>query len=179
MKISVTFKNTEGEDWQKEYIDKKLKKVERYVDNPVETHVILSVEKFRNAAEINLMSDGLNVNAKEEAKDMYLAIDNAVEKIESQLKKHKEKNRDYKANAVRVEEISPVELLPDDIEDALGVKVVETRKLVLKPMSLEDAIMEIETSRNRFLVYRDSYTENVSIIYRRDDGNYGLIEANA
>ncbi|MDI6776880.1 MAG: ribosome-associated translation inhibitor RaiA [Syntrophales bacterium] len=179
MKISVTFRNTEGEDWQREYVNKRLKKVSRYVDNPAEAHVILSVEKFRNAAEINLMVDGLNVNAKEEAKDMYLAIDNAIEKIERQLKKHKEKIRGYKANAVRAEEIGTLELPPDETEDTPGAKVVKTRKMVLKPMSLEDAMMEIETSKNRFIVYRDSYTENVSVIYRRDDGNYGLIETNA
>ena len=179
MKISVTFRNTEGEDWQKEYINEKLKKLKRYADNPAEAHVILSVEKFRNVAEIKLVVDGLNVNAKEEAKDISLAIDNAVEKIERQLKKHKEKIRGYKANVVRAEEIGTMELLPDDTEDAPGAKVVETKKVVLKPMSLEDAMMEIETSKNRFIIYRDSYTENVSVIYRRDDGHYGLIEANA
>jgi len=179
MKISVTFRNTGGEDWQKEYVNNKLKKIKKYVDNPVEVNVILSVEKFRNVAEVNLMVNGLNVNAKEEAKDMYLAIDNAMEKIERQLRKHKEKNRDYKTNAVRGEEISALKLSPDDMEEALEAKVIETRKIVLKPMSPEEAMMEIETSKNRFIIYRDSYTENVSVIYRRDDGHYGLIETNA
>jgi putative sigma-54 modulation protein len=179
MNISVTFRNTEGEDWQKEYINEKLKKIKRYVDSPVEAHMILSVEKFRNTAEINLMVDGLNVNAKEEAKDMSLAIDNAIEKIERQLKKHKEKIRGHKVNSVRDEGIGPMELVPDDVEeDVPGGKVVKTRKIILEPMSLEDAIMEIETSKNRFIIYRDSYTENVSVIYRRDDGHYGLIKTN-
>ncbi|MDO8785111.1 MAG: ribosome-associated translation inhibitor RaiA [Syntrophales bacterium] len=179
MNISVTFRNTGGEDWQKEYIHEKLKKIKRYVDSPAEAHVILSVEKFRNTAEINLMVDGLNVNAKEEAKDMSLAMDNAVEKIERQLKKHKEKIRGHKVNSVRDEKIGAMELPTDDTEeDASEAKVVETRKIVLKPMSLEDAIMEIEMSKNRFIIYRDSYTENVSVIYRRDDGHYGLIETN-
>ncbi|MFA4915795.1 MAG: ribosome-associated translation inhibitor RaiA [Syntrophales bacterium] len=179
MKISVTFRNAAGEDWQKEYVNDKLKKINRYVDTPVEANVILSVEKFRNMAEVNLIVNGVNVNAKEEAKDMYLAIDNAVEKIERQLKKHKDKNRDYKANAVRGEDISPAELTSDDMEDVQELKVIETRKVVLKPMSLEEAMMEIETSKNHFIIYRDSNTENVSVVYRRDDSHYGLIETNA
>jgi putative sigma-54 modulation protein len=68
---------------------------------------------------------------------------------------------------------------PDDIDEAQEVRIVEMRKVVLKPMSLEDAIMEIDISRNRFVVYRDSSTENVSIIYVRDDGKYALIETSS
>ena len=101
MKISVTFRNSEGEDWQKEYAEERLKKLKRYIDNPVDAHVILSVEKFRNTAEINLMANGLNINSKEEEKDMHLAIDNAIEKIERQLKKRKEKVRVFKNNQSR------------------------------------------------------------------------------
>jgi putative sigma-54 modulation protein len=68
---------------------------------------------------------------------------------------------------------------PDDVDEAQEVRIVEMRKVVLKPMSLEDAIMEIDISRNRFVVYRDSSTENVSIIYVRDDGKYALIETSS
>ncbi len=68
MKISVTFRNKEGENWHKEYIEQKLKKVEKYMDTAVEARVVLSVEKFRNVAEVNLMTNGQNINAKEEAK---------------------------------------------------------------------------------------------------------------
>jgi putative sigma-54 modulation protein len=82
MIISVTFRNGDGEAWQKEHIEERLQKLKKYVDHPVEAHVILAVEKFRNVAEINLVGNGLNINAKEEEKDMHLAIDNAVVKIE-------------------------------------------------------------------------------------------------
>ncbi|MCX5840760.1 MAG: ribosome-associated translation inhibitor RaiA, partial [Deltaproteobacteria bacterium] len=108
MKISVTFRNTEGENWHKEYVDDRLKKMKKYIDRPVEAHVVLSVEKFRNVAEVNLIADGLNVNAKEESKDMHLAIDNAIEKIERHLKKHKEKSRGHKTNLTRSEGITAI-----------------------------------------------------------------------
>ncbi len=179
MKISVTFRNTEGDDWHKEYIDQKLKKLEKYLDTPVEARVVLSVEKFRSVAEVNLMTNGQTLNAKEEAKEMGLAIDNAIEKIERQLKKRKERTRGHKTNAARLEGAEPREVYPDDVDEAQEVRIVEMRKVVLKPMSLEDAIMEIDISRNRFVVYRDSSTENVSIIYVRDDGKYALIETSS
>ncbi len=179
MKISVTFRNAEGENWQKEYVDDRLKKMKKYIDRPVEAHVVLSVEKFRNVAEVNLMADGLNVNAKEESKDMHLAIDNAIEKIERQLKKHKEKIRGHKTNPTRSEGIAAVSGLPEEAEETPDARVVETRRIVLKPMSLDDAVMEIEGSRNRFIMYRDALTENVSLIYRREDGLYALIETNS
>lgn len=178
MKVSVTFRNTEGEDWQKEYVEERLKKLKKYIDNPVDARVVLSVEKFRNVAEVNIIATGLNINGKEEDKDMHLAIDNAIEKIERQIKKHKEKIRGHKANNNRIADVGSLELSSDEIEDPIYTKLVETKKVVLQPMSLDDAIMEIESSKNRFIIYRDSATENVSLIYRREDGQYSLIETN-
>lgn len=179
MRISVTFRNKEGENWHREYIDEKLNKLKKYVDNPVEARVVLSVEKFRNVAEVNLMANGLNVNAKEEAKDMHLAIDDAIEKIERQLKKRKEKIRTKKTSSTRSGNIGEIEQIYEDIDEIPETRVVEIKKIVLKPMSLDEAVMEIESSKNRFVIYRDSSTENVSVIYLRDDGKYGLIETNS
>lgn len=174
MKISVTFRNSEGEEWQKEYAEERLKKLKRYIDDPVDAHVILSVEKFRNTAEINLMANGLSINSKEEEKDMHLAIDNAIEKIERQLKKRKEKIRGFKNNSRS--EASEGEFAGEESDETPESKVVETRKVVLKPMSIDDAVMEMETSKNRFVIYRDSSTEDVNVIYRREDGKFALME---
>jgi putative sigma-54 modulation protein len=179
MRISVTFRNKEGENWHREYIEDKLSKLKKYIDNPVEARVVLSVEKFRNVAEVNLMANGLNVNAKEESKDMHLAIDDAIEKIERQLKKKKEKIRTQKTNSVRGGSVGSIKQAMEEIEEIPETRVVETRKIVLKPMSLDEAIMEIESLQNRFIIYRDSSTEKVSVVYVRDDGGYVLIETNS
>jgi putative sigma-54 modulation protein len=178
MKISVTFRNTEGEDWFKNYVEEKLGKLKKYIDRPVEVRVVLSVEKFRNVAEINLMDNGMNVNAREEAKEMALAIDEAVEKIERQLKKHREKMRVHKGAGAKTgdDQFAKSKSSGADGEDASETRIVETRKIILKPMSHDDAIMELEASRNLFIIFRDAATENVAVIYRRDDGNYVLIE---
>ena len=176
MKISVTFRNANGEeDWQREYTEEKLKKLRRYVDDPVEAHVVLSVEKFRNTAEINLSSNGLSINGRQQEKDMRTAIDNAVDKIERQLKKRKEKSRVSKTETIREIEASH-DLQLEETAEASERKVVEVRKIVLNPMSIDDAVLEMETSKNRFLVYRDSLTENVRVIYRRDDGQFVVLE---
>ena len=176
MRISLTFRNTEGENWQKEYVDERLNKIKKYIDRPMDVHAILSVEKFRNVVEVNMIADGLNINAKEEAKDMRLAIDNAIDKIERQLKKHKEKIRGHKTNMTRAEGITDISGETGESGEEQETKLVETRKVVLKPMSLDDAVMEMDVSKQRFIIYRDSSSENVSLIYRRDDGNYTLIE---
>jgi len=179
MQISLTFRNTEAEDWLKEHVNKRLLKLDKYIDTLTETRVILSVEKFRNVAEINLSGRGLNLNGKEEAKEMIIAIDNVIDKIERQLKKHKEKTRNHKENASKNEMVimEEDELSSESYEEGeFQPGIVEVRKVALKPMSVDDAIMEIEETRNRFVIYRDSSSERMNVIYRRDDGNYVLIE---
>lgn len=175
MKISVTFRNVEGEDWQRDYVEERLGKLKKYIDNPVDARVILSVEKFRNAAEISLMADGVNIYSTEEDKDMHLAIDKAIEKIERQLKKHKEKIRVFKNDTQRLGEPEGGTAI-EETDEGQETKVAEIRKVVLQPMSIEDAVLEMETSKNRFVIYRDIATEEVRLIYRRDDGRFALLE---
>jgi putative sigma-54 modulation protein len=179
MQVAVTFRNTGSESWFKDYVTERLNRIQKYIDKPVEAHVVLSVEKFRNVAEINIMAKGINLVGKEEAKDMQLAIDNVIDKIERQIKKHKEKSRDHKSNASRTEGQGVLGAGSASFEEEPRLRVVETRKIVLKPMSLEEAILEMEGSKNRFVIYRDSDSENISVVYRRDDGNFALLEANS
>lgn len=177
MNISVTFRTNEGENWQKTYVEERIAKLKKYLDVPAEAHIILSTEKFRNVVEINLSANGWNMNAKEEAKDMHLAVDSCIDKIEKQLKKQREKNREHKPKSIRHEGIKSAERLEE--EDYAAAKVVETRKVVLKPMSLEEAILELEGNTARFLIYRDTASEKVSLVYRLDDGNFAHIETNS
>jgi len=179
MQVSVTFRNTGSESWFKDYVTERLSRIQKFIDKPVEAHVVLSVEKFRNVAEINIMAKGINLVGKEEAKDMQLAIDNVIDKIERQIKKHKEKSRERKSNANRAEESGGPVAGSAAFEEESRPKVVETRKVVLKPMSLEEAILEMEGSRNRFVIYRDANSEKISVVYRRDDGDFALLEANS
>jgi putative sigma-54 modulation protein len=99
-----------------------------------------------------------------------------VDKIEKQLKKQREKIREHKPKSIRrVQEKSST---MEEVDEATNSKVTETRRIILKPMSFDEAVMELEENNDRFIIYRDSSSENVSLIYRRDDGKYTLIETN-
>lgn len=177
MQVSVTFRNTDAEDWFKDYANERLAKLRKFIDKPLEAHVIMTVEKFRNIAEVNLMAKGVNINGKEEAKDMQLAFDIVMDKIERQLVRHKEKVRNHKENSAKeAMNLSGLSVSREETEQS-NPTVVETRRVILQPMSVDDAIMELEGTRSRFVLYRDSLTEKVMVLYRREDGNYALIES--
>src|SRR4030066_2410749 len=161
MKISVTFRNGEDEKWQKVYAEEKIRKLKKYLDTPAEAHIILSVEKFRNLVEINLSANGWNINAKEKNKDMRLAIDKCIDKIEKQIKKQKEKIRERKPFSIRHGKQKAEEAA--ETEESTSSRVVETRKIILKPMSLDEAVMDIEGTKAGFIIYRDSSSEKVSV----------------
>ena len=177
MRIAVTLRNGEDESWQKEYVEEKMKKLDKDLDTPAEARVVLQVEKFRNLAEISLLANGLNINSKEEAKDMHLAIDEAVDKLERQVKKHMEKIREHKAG-VKATDSFAGEAAGDESEEVAGPQVIKTKKVLLAPMSPEDAVLQLEETKNLFIVYRDSNTENVHVMYRREDGSLAVIETN-
>lgn len=179
MKITMTLRGGGDESWQKEYTEEKMKKLDKYIDTPAEAQVVLQVSKFRNTADINLMANGININSQEEAKDMRLAIDNAIDKLERQIKKHKQKIRGHKAGD-KLEQLveEEAEIEEEESGELPASRVVETRKLLLTPLSLEDAILQIEETNSLFVVYRDTYTENVHVIYRREDGSLAVIETN-
>ena len=177
MQTSFTFRNMETEEWLKDYVDKKLSRIDRYMDKPVNATVTLSIEKFRNVAEIKLSARGINLQGREEAKEMTLAIDNVIDKVERQIKKYKQKTRNHKDVASRSESMDTGAEEYDEYDESS--KVVETKKIILEPMSLEDAILEMDESRKMFVIYRDSSSEKVSVIYRRDDEKYVLIETNS
>ena len=177
MQTSFTFRNMEAEEWLKDYVDKKLSRIDRYMDKPANATVTLSIEKFRNVAEIKLSARGINLQGREEAKEMTLAIDNVLDKVERQIKKYKQKTRNHKDVASRSESMDTGAEEYDEYDESS--KVVETKKIILEPMSLEDAILEMDESRKMFVIYRDSSSEKVSVIYRRDDEKYVLIETNS
>ncbi len=178
MNISITFRNSEVDKWQREFIEEKITKLKKYIDGPCEAHVVLSVEKFRQVAEINFLANGLNINSKEEAKEMSLAIDDAIEKVERQLKKHREKIRNHKA--VNRGPGAPPALDADlnQTEASTMARIVESQKVVLKHLSPEDAVIEMETQGSGFVVYRDASSARICVLYRLDDGNYALLETN-
>jgi putative sigma-54 modulation protein len=176
MQTSVTFKNIDSSENLRSYVSDKLDRFDKYLYNPAEASVVLSVEKFRHIAEINIKGDRLNVNGKEETEDMYSAIDMVLDKLEKQIKKNKEKLSDirsgakYRGRSSISEESFQAE---DDFEKQVKIHHIET-----KPMGIDEAVMQMELVDDNFLVFTNARDSQINVLYRRKDGHYGLIQPN-
>ena len=173
MQTSVTFKNLDPSEHLKSYVTDKLNRFDKFLDNPAEANVVLSVEKFRHIAEINIVGDRMTINGKEEVNDMYSAIDLVLDKLEKQIKKSKEKIRERRNN-------SKSKVLEAEMEPAAFSEETEKQVMVTnidyKPMDIDEAIMQMDLVSDNFLVFTNAHTDRVNVLYRRRDGNYGLIQ---
>ena len=174
MQTSVTFKNIDPSENLKSYVGEKLDRFDKYLYNPAEANVVLSVEKFRHMAEINIIGDRLNIYGKEVTGDMYSAIDIALDKLEKQIKKNKEKIRQHRSGSKSNTKGNIVEDTPF-MEDESTRQVI-VRNIEYKPMDVEEAIMQMSLVNDNFLVFTDARSNRVNVLYRRKDGNYGLIQ---
>ena len=174
MQTSVTFKNLDPSEHLKSYVADKLDRFDRFLNNPAEANVVLSVEKFRHIAEINIVGDRMNLSGREEINDMYSAIDLVLDKLEKQIKKNKQKIRERRMGAWdKTESVDELATAPidDETEPRVMIKPIE-----YKPMDLDEAVMQMDLVKDNFLVFTNSRTDKVNVLYRRRDGNYGLIE---
>jgi putative sigma-54 modulation protein len=172
MQTSVTFKNIDSSDHLKSYVTEKLDRFDRLLDNPAEANVVLKVEKFRHIAEISVSGDRMKINGKEETEDMYSAIDMVLDKLEKQIKKGKEKVRERRTKSrlkVKMAGLTP----PEGDDAAPQVKVTHVE---YKPMDVDEAILQMDLTNENFLVFTDARTDQINVLYRRNDGDLGLIQ---
>jgi putative sigma-54 modulation protein len=155
------------------YAEEKISKLNKYLDFPLEAHIVLTVEKFRHIADVTLSLNGTRIKGVEETEDMYSAIDIVMDKIETQVKRHLSKIRRHRSENLKEGEVE----LPEDASTApQDEPIIEVEKLNAKPMDPEEAAMQLGMSQQDFLVFRNSRSREVNVIYRRRDGNLGLIE---
>ena len=174
MQTSVTFKNIDPSDHLKTFVQDKLDRFDKFLDNPAEANVVLSVEKFRHIAEINLAGDRLNIIGKEETNDMYSSIDMVLDKLETQLKKNKQKIKKRRAaSRKRNKGFNPGEMAYPEEDMPRQVRV---RNIEYKPMDVEEALMQMDLIDDHFFVFTNARTDRVNVLYRRSDGDYGLIQ---
>jgi len=177
MNISFAFKNFEPSDHLKEYASSRFEKMAKFIGDTVETdiQVNLNVEKFRHKAEVVLFADNLHLSAYEESEDMYATIDQVLDKLEAQLKRmrerHKERRRAGTPRAARMDVISFSEE-----EGGREPNIKETDNFEPKPMSVDEAAMQLESLKFEFLVFRNAETSRVNVIYRTKNGDFGLID---
>ena len=170
MDIVVTFRRMEPVESLRVYAQEKLSKIRKYLDTPIEAHVVLEVEKFRHIADVTLSIDGATIKGVEETEDMYSAIDQVMDKIEIQVKRYRSKIRERRPEAPRGE--APEEAAAQVAEES----AIVVEKLVTKPMDPEEAAMQLNMSQQDFLVFRNARSKEMNVLYKRRDGNLGLIE---
>ncbi len=170
MQVMVTFRHVEPTEGLRQHAEEKVQRVHKYLRRPIEAHVTLTVEKQRHIAEVQLSANHLKVTATEETDDLYSAIDMAMSKIERQVKKHTAKYKQHKAP-----NNSATNPLTAEREHAAGA-TIHTQRVAVKPMSVDEAVMQLKLQKNDFLLFTNAATDALSVVYRRKDGNYGLIE---
>ena len=177
MQTSVTFKNIDPSDHLKSYVSDKLDRFDKYLDNPGEANVVLAVEKFRHIAEINIAGDRLTIIGSEETNDMYSAIDMALDKLEKQIKKSKQKIRERRLASKNRNRsmLDEADNLPDEDTE----RQIKIRNIEYKPMDIEEAVLQMDLIEDNFLVFTNARNDRINVLYRRRDGHYGLIQPNS
>lgn len=178
MQVTMTFRHMEQSDALKAYAEEKLERITKYIDGPISVHVYFSVEKkIRHIVEIVINSKGVSTKASEATNDMYAAIDAVIDKIERQLVRYKEKIKAHKPNSDESgRPISKKIFEAESIEAPTGSVVIKTTTETAKPMSVEEAVMQMDLLHKDFIVFTDSDSSDINVLYRRKDGNFGLIE---
>jgi len=171
MQITVTARSGEISEGIREYAAKKLKKLERLLPRMESVQITEAKERAWYIVEITLVADGLLVRSQERGGDMRSAIDLVVDKLERQIKKYRDKMNDR----FRHHEIEAVAVESESAEEAAG-RIVRSKRFEMKPMTPDEAAAEMELLGHDFYVFVNSETEAVNVLYRRRDGNYGLIE---
>ncbi len=172
MKYIYTGKGMEVSESLKARVEKKLGKFERYFRDEPEASVRFKQQKgARNIVEITVSTGGVILRAEESSNDMYLSIDHAVDKLESQIRRHRTKLD----KRIRAAELEPIVEEAAVFEEAT-YDVVRTKKFAVKPMSVEDAIAQMELLGHDFFLFLNEEIDTMCVLYRRNDGSYGLLQ---
>ncbi|MGI6146639.1 MAG: ribosome-associated translation inhibitor RaiA [Firmicutes bacterium] len=177
MEITVVGRNIAVTDALRSYAEKKVAKLQKYFEKGILTgQVTMAVERGIHSVDITLSVDGLLLRGEEHTNDMYASIDGAIDNIDRQIKKYKTRiNRRLRQEGNRIVE-SAMAATGEALPEAPEPRVVKTKRFAVKPMAVEEAIMQMELLGHDFFVFRNDTTEEVNVVYRRKDGNYGLIE---
>ncbi|HPS93237.1 MAG TPA: ribosome-associated translation inhibitor RaiA [Deltaproteobacteria bacterium] len=173
MQTDITFKNLDSSDALKDYAIKRLSKIDKYIERTAEAHVVLSVEKRRHKADVTLTADGTVINAVEITEDLYAAIDMVMDKLERQFKKHKQKiqgGKKIQGKAPQEEEAA------EPLDAKARPRVVYEKNYFVKPMSLDEAILQMNLTTENYLIFQNTESNQISLLYKRQDGDLALVE---
>lgn len=173
--VNIKGKSLEITPALREYVEKRVGKVTKYFSNIKEINVVLKIEKNRQIVELTVNAGSVLLRAEEGTSDMYEAIDLVVEKMEKQIAKYKTKlsRRFRESSQFKDELLSEYQTEDADNEE---FKIARSKRFIVKPMSVEEAIMQMNLLHHSFFVYLDVADNNINVVYKRQGGDYGLIE---
>lgn len=170
MQIFLTARNLEVTEALRHYAEEKVGRLQKYLEKITSAHIVLSLQKYRQIAEVTLRVRDLTIRGEESTEDLYSSIDLVVEKLERQLQKYKGKLVGQGSRSGRAQGTGTTS------EEDEGPQVVKTKRFPMKPMSLDEAILQMDLLGHNFYVFRNAHTDEINVLYRRREGNYGLIE---
>ena len=185
IRCEIRGENIEVTDAIRTHIEDKVSKLERYFNDALNTHAHVNIKTYNNKkgrVEITIPMKNLTLRAEESHDDLYAAVDLIVDKLERQIRKHKTKiNRKFREKDPEIELFRAIENEKSDEGEEQnddGIEIVRTKEFTLKPMDSEEAVLQMNMLGHDFFVFNDRYTEGTSIVYRRRDGKYAVIETN-
>jgi putative sigma-54 modulation protein len=173
MKMTVRGKNNfDVTEALKDYVQKRLGKIDKYFDVSTEALVVLGTLRGLHTVEVTVDINGMILRAEETTGDMYASIDLVVDKLERQIAKYKTKINRKPRQGGGLKALAELPPVTEETE----MRVVKTKRFPVKPMPLEEAILQMNLLGHDFYVFANADSDEVNVIYRRRDGNYGLIE---
>jgi putative sigma-54 modulation protein len=179
MNLQVKGRNLEVSDQIRQYAEDKLAKLDRLVKDPTRIELELAVEKnpsisANQVAEATVWTKGPVLRARETSEDMKASIDQLVDKLERQVKRYRDKRRPRKHDRHDGPPPEPAPL--EDSDEGEGPTIVKTKQFAVKPMAPDEAVLQLELVGHDFFVFRNAESDEINVVYRRRDGDYGLIE---
>ncbi|MEG6615144.1 ribosome-associated translation inhibitor RaiA [Peptococcaceae bacterium 1198_IL3148] len=170
MNIIVRGKNIEVTQALREHAERRIGKLEKYLDGMGDAIVTLTVEKDFQRVEVTIPINGMILRGEEATIDMYMSIDMVVDKLEKQIEKYKGKIMERRSRGANGKVAAATKAAED------GPRVVKTKRFAIKPMDVDEAVLQMNLLGHSFFVFFNAETEQVNVVYKRKDGNYGLIE---
>lgn len=176
MKITITGRKVNLRDSFKERVNKKLAKFERFFGDDADANVTVTLEKNRQTVEITVRSKGYIYRAEQTCDDMNDALDTAIEHLSGQIRKNKTK-LDKRLKTDRPQfAFEPLEENQPDVPEEHDFQIIRSKKFKVSPMNIDDAILEMNMLDHEFFMFRNDFTNEINVVYKRRDGNYGLLE---
>ena len=183
MQVNITFRGMESTESLKSYVKERIEHIEKYFDRAVEAHAVLSLERYLHHADITIQAGSYLLRGKMKSEDMYKSIDGAVDKIEKQLKRYKDKiktskRKDEDKGAKTRSQAFEAPADADEGESwTEGPRIIRSNEFFVKSMGVDEAIMQMDLLNSDFLVFTHAKSGDINVVYRRKDGHFGLIEA--